>query len=118
MVVPVKARRLGIWPSAATETAMRRTNKGSQAIDQQYPADARPRRIPGATITSWHGAPEIDPDAMSGVDALFGVQANGATVAGAAPANANRPSNGTVSMSDGESITFVSPSQFETVVRV
>jgi hypothetical protein len=91
---------------------MRRISNGRRAVDQQDPADARPRRIPGATITSWHGSPEID------LGALFGVQVNGPTVTGAAPAKMDRPLTGTVSMSDGTSITFVSPSQFETVVSV
>jgi hypothetical protein len=94
------------------ETTMRRTSERRLANDPQYPSDERPRHIPGATITSWHGAPEID------LDVLFGVVANGVTVAGGSAIDSDCPEAGTVSMSDGDSITFASPNQFETVVSL
>jgi len=64
-------------------------------------SDPRPRRIPGAIVTSWHGSPEID------LDALFAKGAPlSASVAGGASANGNRTGRGTVALSDGTRITF------------
>lgn len=63
-------------------------------------SSSRPRRIPGATITAWHGSPEVD------LSVLFARPALGATVAGSAPAKADRRSGATVSLSDGTRITF------------
>jgi hypothetical protein len=79
--------------------------------------DTRPLRIPGATITSWPGSPDID------LDLLFGQPAAGPTVAGAIATDAGRivgttnpaPNPGTVSLSDGTRITFATVSQFDTV---
>jgi hypothetical protein len=82
--------------------------------------DARPLRIPGATITSWPGSADID------IDSLIAQPLPGTTVAGAgsdsvtqnggAPAPhapPDRPTRGTVSLSDGTRITFVTANQFE-----
>jgi hypothetical protein len=74
--------------------------------------DTRPRRIPGATITSGPGVPNID------LDAFFARAASGPTVTGAnpgMPVPANQTVNGTVSLSDGTRITFATAGQFEIV---
>jgi hypothetical protein len=74
--------------------------------------DTRPRRIPGATITSGPGVPDID------LNAFFARSVSGVTVTGAAPVmpvSANRPIEGTVSLSDGTRITFATAGQFDIV---
>jgi hypothetical protein len=63
-------------------------------------SDPRPRRIPGATITSWHGSLEVD------LDALFARISRGPSVGGAAIAPDTGSAPVTVSMSDGTQITF------------
>jgi hypothetical protein len=95
---------------------MRKVSKSKSAIDDRYTehhleADERPRRIPGATITSWHGSPEID------LDALFEQSASGPTVAGAARKFPDRRGKETISLSDGTRITFSGTNQFKTVLR-
>jgi hypothetical protein len=72
--------------------------------------DEGPRRIPGAIVTSWNGAREID------LDALFERSTSGPTVSGAANAAANRPADGIVALRDGSPITFVGPNRFESVL--
>jgi hypothetical protein len=94
---------------------MRKISQARSAIDNlhtedQTDADERPRRIPGATITSWHGAPQID------LDALFERSTSGPTVAGAAKAGSDRTVNNTVALSDGSRITFVGSNQFKSVL--
>jgi hypothetical protein len=88
----------------------RRSSKLDQnALDADLEG-ARPRRIPGATITSWP-SPDID------LDAFFAKPTLGATVTGAAPGKARRtgrPDDATVSLSDGTRITFATTDQFET----
>jgi hypothetical protein len=69
-------------------------------------SDPRPRRIPGATITSWHGSPQID------LDALFSQPRSGPTVASATLATGSRHAPATVSLADGTKITFALSSQF------
>jgi hypothetical protein len=69
-------------------------------------SDPRPRRVPGATITSWNGSPDID------LDALFAQPGKGPTVLGGTVAGNNRPARGTVSLSDGTKITFTRSDQF------
>ena len=96
---------------------MRKISKSRSAFDEPYlvddnGSDALPGRIQGATITSWHGSPEID------LDALFAKSSNGATVAGSAPASTNYLEQGTVALSDGTRITFTNPNQFKAVVTV
>jgi hypothetical protein len=94
-----------------TEAAVRKISKSRSAIDNQYTdIDERPRRIPGATITSWHGSPEID------LGAMFEQWANGPTVAGAAETRPNRRPKDTVSLSDGTRITFSGTNQFKPVL--
>jgi hypothetical protein len=94
---------------------MRKISQSKSAIDNlrtqdQTYADERPRRIPGATITSWNGAPQID------LDALFEQSTSGPTVAGAAKSGPTRPADDTVSLTDGSRITFVGPNQFKSVL--
>jgi hypothetical protein len=50
-----------------------------------YVENSRPLRIPGATITSWSAAPDIN------LDALFARPIPGATIAGAAARATDRP---------------------------
>lgn len=93
---------------------MRKISKSKSAIDNGCTGDyadveERPRRVPGATITSWHGSPEID------LDALFERPANRPTVAGAAQIAPDRPAKETVSLSDGTRITFSRADQFKPV---
>ena len=96
---------------------MRKISKSKSAIDNpcteagdqdHTDVDDRPRRIPGATITSWHGSPEID------LDALFERSANGPTVAGAAMPR--RHEKDTIALGDGTRITFSGTSQFKPVL--
>jgi hypothetical protein len=71
--------------------------------------DSRPRRIPGATITGWSRSPDID------LATFFAQPASGATVGGAGPAAAaqdDHDGNGTVMLSDGTSVTFVTTGGF------
>jgi hypothetical protein len=94
---------------------MRKISQFKSAIDNlctedHTGADERPRRVPGATITSWNGPPQID------LDALFDRSASGPTVAGAAKASPDRAKDNTVSLADGSRITFVRPNQFESVL--
>jgi hypothetical protein len=80
-----------------------------------YPADTRQRRIPGATVTSWPGSRDID------LDAFFARPTIDATVTGATRGHATqrgRPAEGTVSLSDGTRITFATAEQFDTVGSV
>jgi hypothetical protein len=104
---------------------MRKFSKTQSSDLDRYPADsdlrdARPLRIPGATITSWSESLEID------LDVFFARRAHDATVAGtasSAPMESadkertagdrsadgqppDRPKEATVSLSDGTSITF------------
>ena len=71
--------------------------------------DTRPRNIPGATVTSWHGPLDVN------LDAFFAQRGTDTTVTGAA---ASRSAAGTVSLSDGTRITFLSPDQFNVVETV
>jgi hypothetical protein len=94
---------------------MRKISQSKSAIDNRCTedhtdADERPRRIPGATITSWNGAPQID------LEALFERSTSGPTVAGAAKAGPVRHANETVALADGSRITFVGPNQFKSVL--
>jgi hypothetical protein len=97
----------------------RTSNLDRNAIDTDL-GDSRPLRIPGATITSWPGSLEID------LDNFFARPLAGPTVAGAVSADiiqaerpqADRPNKGTVSLSDGTRITFVTASQFDTADSV
>lgn len=94
---------------------MRKISKSKSAIDNQHTehhvdGDERPRRIPGATITSWHGSPDID------LDALFEQSASGPTVPGAAKRFPDRRGNETISLSDGTRITFSGTNQFKRVL--
>jgi hypothetical protein len=96
---------------------MRKISKTRTTNDEQVPVgddrlDARPRRVPGATITSWHGSPEVD------LDALFAGSANGATVAGSAATSTAHSDHETVALSDGTRITFATPNQFKAVATV
>jgi hypothetical protein len=69
--------------------------------------DTRPRCIPGATITSWHGSLDVD------LSALFAKPRNGATVAGAGSAESPHTERDTVSLSDGTQITFATAGRFK-----
>lgn len=77
----------------------------------------RPLRVPGATITSWRGPPDID------LNAIFSRPASGVTVAGAGAGQddhnlrsmAECRTPGTVSLSDGTTITFATAVQSDTV---
>ena len=92
----------------------RSSNLDRHAMDASL-ADMRPRRIPGATITSGPGVPDID------LEAFFARTASGATVTGASmamPMPANRRVEGTVSLSDGTRITFATAGQFDIVALV
>jgi hypothetical protein len=95
---------------------MRKISQTKSAVDNQCTedhtdADERPRRIPGATITSWKGSPQID------LEALFDRSRSGPTLAGAAKDAPNRPVDGdTVALPDGSRITFVGSNQFESVL--
>jgi hypothetical protein len=86
----------------------RSSNRERNTFDADL-VDKGQGRIPGATITSWP-APDID------LDAFFARSGPGATVTGAAPgevARADRPAEGTVSLSDGTRITFATTGQFD-----
>jgi len=94
---------------------MRKISKAKSAIDKQYTedpndVDERRRRIPGATITSWNGSPEID------LGALFERPANSPTVAGATKAAPDRAATDTVALADGTQITFGHANQFKSVL--
>jgi len=83
---------------------MRKISTSKAAIDHQYAKDyhdedTRPRRVPGATVTAWHGSPRIDLDA-------FANPAAGPTVGSAIDADSGGFDAGTVSLSDGTRITF------------
>jgi len=85
---------------------MRKVSKSRSTIDglhieDQTDADERPRRIPGATITSWSGSRPID------LNAPFEPSGSGPTIAGVATIPRGRPADGTVTLSDGSRITFV-----------
>jgi hypothetical protein len=92
----------------------RRLNQQRNTSDN-YPADTRQRRIPGATVTSWPGSRDID------LSAFVARPTIDATVTGAAQghtAQPGRPVEGTVSLSDGTRITFATAEQFDTVGSV
>jgi hypothetical protein len=84
---------------------MRKISTSKAAIDHQYAKDhhdedTRPRRVPGATVTAWHGSPRID------LDALFAKPSAGPTVDSAIDADRGGFGADTVSLSDGTRITF------------
>jgi hypothetical protein len=84
---------------------MRKISKARSAIDNKHTedpndGDERRRRIPGATITSWNGSPEID------LGALFEQPANSPAMAGATKAAPDRAATDTVALTDGTQITF------------
>jgi hypothetical protein len=94
---------------------MRKISKAKSAIDNQYiedpnDVDERRRRIPGTTITSWNGSPEID------LGAVFARPANSPTVAGATKAAPDRAARDTVALTDGTQITFSRADQFTNVL--
>ena len=79
--------------------------------------DAPPGRIPGATITSWDGPPDID------LAAFFAGSHTGESVAGSrrhsAPPEAKpAPAKKTVCLSDGTEITFAATNQSVTAETV
>jgi hypothetical protein len=96
---------------------MRKISKMRGSSPNQLDAgllDARPRGVPGATITSWPGSLDID------LDRLFARREAGASVSGAGSGPATEaamahPVEATVSLSDGTRITFATAGQFETV---
>jgi hypothetical protein len=90
---------------------MRKISKVTHATEEQQAADSersdpRPRRIPGATITSWHNSPEEH------LDAMVQMPAPGPSVAAATHGATSRTDINTVSLSDGTRITFPSSYQF------
>ena len=95
---------------------VRPSNVDRHAVDTDL-REARPHRIPGATITSWPGSVEIDPDR------LFAPSETGTTIAGAVsvdviPSSASvtdEAGGGTISLSDGTKITFATADQFDTI---
>jgi hypothetical protein len=94
---------------------MRKITQSKSAIDNQCTEDhtledGRPRRIQGATITSWNGPPRVD------LEALFDRSTGGPTVTGAARTVPDRPVSETVALPDGSRITFVSADQFKSVL--
>ena len=88
------------------------TRDGSRSAWDQENLDHRPRCIPGATITSWHGSPDID------LSVLFASPPTGTTVAGAGSATSARPERSTVALSDGTKITFSNSSHFKAAANV
>jgi hypothetical protein len=98
---------------------IRSSNLDRNATDTDL-RETRPLRIPGATITSWPGSADIN------LDLLFAKPVPGTTIAGAVSAGVTptagladgRPNRGTVSLSDGTRITFVTASQFDSVELV
>jgi hypothetical protein len=92
---------------------IRSSNLDRNATDTDL-RETRPLRIPGATITSIN------------LDLLFAKPVPGTTIAGAVSAGVTptagladgRPNRGTVSLSDGTRITFVTASQFDSVELV
>jgi hypothetical protein len=94
----------------------RPSNVDRHAVDTDL-REARPHRIPGATITSWPGSVEID------LDSLFARPVTGTTIAGAVSVDVTRSrasvtdksGGGTVSLSDGTQITFATTDQFDTI---
>ena len=92
---------------------MRKISKAKSAIDSQYTeepddVDERRRRIPGATVTSWNGSPEID------LGALFERPAK--SPIGATKAASDRAATDTVALADGTQITFSHANQFKSVL--
>jgi hypothetical protein len=89
---------------------MRKISKVRSANSKDYNTiegdggELRPLRVQGATITSWHGLPEID------LTALFAKPAPGASIAGAASASLTSVGSRTISLSDGTHITFANVS--------
>ncbi len=85
---------------------MRKISKVRSAKTKDYSTtegdggELRPLRVQGATITSWHGLPEID------LTALFAKPAPGESIAGAASAGVTSTGDRTISLSDGTHITF------------
>ena len=74
---------------------MRKISRVTHATDEQQaadsePSDPRPRRIPGATITSWHSSPEEH------LDAMVQMPAPGPSVAAATRGATSRPNFGMV----------------------
>lgn len=101
---------------------MRKISKTRPAVRKGYAVDVelddnRPRRVPGATITSWPGTIDLD------LTMLLANPKNGATITGGAnqaPA-ASRDrylNNTTVALSDGTRITFVTSSQLKATEAV
>lgn len=110
---------------------MRKTSKtrtpclSNDMVDTEL-RNARPLRIPGATITSWPEAADVD------LDDLFARPSPGATVSGSGSDDVNHDNrapirnlrgvrqrnnsrkDGTVALSDGTRITFAIANQFET----
>jgi len=96
---------------------MRKISQSQSSInnvntDDHTYGDERPRRVAGATITSWNGPPQID------LEALFAGSGAGPTIAGGARSASDQPANATVTLTDGNCITFVGQSQFKTVLKV
>jgi hypothetical protein len=89
-----------------------RTERQERRGSEEEQPGSRPGRIAGATITSWHGSPEVD------LSALFAKPSRRATVTGSAPAEASRPESKPISLSDGTEITFTSPDHFKSVATV
>jgi hypothetical protein len=90
---------------------MRKLSKTRFSNSEPHPFDAErcgaePGRIHGATITSWHGSPEID------LDALFACAPLGATVTGGPSHEPVRYGSRSVALSDGTRITFAESGQF------
>jgi hypothetical protein len=94
------------------EAAMREIRKFKTAVNDQYTEnendlDERPRRIPGDTITSRNGSPEIDRGS------LFEWRADASTVAGSSN---SRVAMDTVALADGTQVTFSCANQFRIVL--
>ncbi len=91
---------------------MRKTSQAKSAIDTRVAGDHMddpPRRVHGATVTSWNDRSEVDPELLlPGLD-------NGPTVSGVAAPACSRPTSGTDTLPDGSRITFVSTDQFGSV---
>ena len=84
------------------QTRMRKFGKAPLNLNSDDRVDTRPRGISGATITSWDGPRNIDPDA------LFAASDRQVSVIGAASAEA--PAD--------EQISFASISQFATIAVI
>jgi hypothetical protein len=92
---------------------MRKISKSRSAVDTEFPdeqnnANERPRHIPGATITAWHGSPTCEPEA------LLARSGDGSTVAGAARSHIVKD---TVVLADGTRLSFTSPDQYKSVLN-